>query len=75
MSWFGKILGFFGLQIEKIKKCSMCSGQMSAEPAVVVLNDETEIEVCDICEKILDMSNKAAHSARVREPRDGDESI
>jgi ribosome-binding protein aMBF1 (putative translation factor) len=74
MSWVEKLFGFFGLKIEKITKriCALCDASLPEEPAKIVLNEETEIEVCSDCEKILELSNKAARGKRqVEDEEDG----
>jgi hypothetical protein len=77
--WLQSIFNFFGLQIEKIptKVCPFCDGPLPVEPAKVIVNDGSEIEICDTCEKILELSNKAVQKGRapVEDEEDGDEPL
>lgn len=77
MSWVEKLFGFFGLQIEKIpsRVCNFCDSPLPLEPAKVVLNDNTEVEICEICEKILELSNKVASGTLDKDEDDGDQSL
>lgn len=78
VSWLNTVLGLFGLQIEKIPKkiCVFCDGPLPAEPAKVVVNDGSEVEICETCEKILEMSDKVVRGrVTERDEEDGDESL
>lgn len=79
MSWVNKFFGLFGLQIEKIptKLCVFCDNPLPEEPAKVIVNDGSEVEICETCEKILELSNKAVLNGRAQAERDddGDEPI
>lgn len=79
VSWVAKLFNFFGLHIEKIstKVCSLCDGPLPEEPAKVIVNDGSEIDICESCEKILELSNKAVLKGRTpeKDEDDGDEPI
>ena len=79
VSWVTKLFNFFGLHIEKIstKVCSLCDGPLPEEPAKVIVNDGSEIDICESCEKILELSNKAVLKGRTpeKDEDDGDESL
>lgn len=79
VSWVSKLFNFFGLHIEKIptRVCSLCDAPLPEEPAKVVVNDGSEIEICEICEKILELSNKAVIKGRTpeKDEEDGDEPL
>jgi hypothetical protein len=79
VSWIEKIFDLIGLRIEKIptKICIFCDGPLPSEPAKVIVNDGSEVEICEICEKILELSNKAVRTGRApeKDEEDGDQSF
>lgn len=79
MSFIQKFFGFFGLKIEKIptRLCGMCKDPLPEEPAVLVVNGGNDLHICETCEHILGLSDKAAkgRSVPVEDDTNGDESI
>lgn len=76
MSFIQKFFSFFGLKIEKIptRLCGLCGDPLPEEPAVLVVNGGNDLHICETCEHILGLSDKAAKNkmTSVEDDSDGD---